>query len=90
MGFIGGEVGVTDAQVAKGLKQVREDFKAAATAFSIPGTEQDFKSFCLGVTMAVLTLKGYAEEPSLRPKGMTMGQAVEAYYEAARRTLHAD
>lgn len=76
-------------------RQLIADYDAAFSQFcrGIPGddTVSPYRMFCLGVTMCTLSLKGFAEDSKTWPLGADdVEQAVEAYYEAARRTIHAD
>ncbi len=73
-------------------KQLEADFEAASSTFfpqgGVPPT--NFRMFCLGVAMCTHTLKGYTEDPKTWPDGATcIEEAVEAYYEAARKVFHA-
>lgn len=92
MGIIGDldSTPLTEAQVKKARKQLVADFETSMREFGIQyESKETYRAFCLGVTMTMLTLKGYAEDASVRP-GATVEEAIEAYYEAARRELHAD
>lgn len=70
--------------------QLTEDYERSMTEFMLDKSPEARKVFCLGVTMALLTLKGIAEEPEHRFSGCDLEQSVEAYYTAAQTSLHAD
>lgn len=74
----------------KAQDQLAQDFKAMSETFAPDLRHVDpMKMFCLGVTMAVLTLRGYAEDESLWPEGATSADdAINRYYEAARKKIH--
>lgn len=70
--------------------QIDQDFKAATETFALDLRNTDpMKLFCLGITMAVLTLRGYAENEDLWPQGSQgPDDAIDKYYEAARKKIH--
>lgn len=65
-------------------EQVNADYEAALQEFAMFKSDPK-KMFCLGATMAVLSMQGYAREPKMWPRGATtVEDAIEKYYEAAR------
>ena len=68
-------------------EQINADFDAAIEEFAMFKGDPK-KMFCIGITMACLTLKGYAENPHLWPRGAEdIDDAIEKYYEAARSKI---
>lgn len=72
-------------------EQVRLDYEQAVKQFCIPqGGPEQFRMFCLGITMAVITLKDIAEKPECRFADASLEESAEAYFTAAQQQLHAD
>jgi uncharacterized protein YccT (UPF0319 family) len=93
MGILGsiGDVHLSEKHIKKAKAQIVADFETSMREFNMSVKDASpFRVFCLGITMNMLTLKGYSEDGSVLPSGMTMEEAIESYYEAARRGLHAD
>ena len=88
-------MGAQKRVLAEASSQLSEDFKAAIAQFGKGvnnRTDPDlYRMFCIGVTMCTLTMRGYAEDPKFRPQSsMSAESAIDAYYEAARKVIHAD
>lgn len=68
-------------------EQINADFDAAMEEFAIFKSDPK-KMFCIGITMACLTMQGYAKHSSLWPRGSgDVEDAIEKYYEAARSKI---
>lgn len=68
-------------------EQLNADFDAAMEEFAM-FKDDPKKMFCIGVTMACLTMQGYAKDSTLWPRGATdVEDAIEEYYEAARSKI---
>ena len=83
---------LTAQQMRDARGQLRADYEEAVKAFCPEGADNTdaFKMFSLGIVMGILTLRGFAEEPKHRITGLDMAGSMEAYYEAARKQIHAD
>lgn len=74
-------------------EQLTADYDAAMKQFCFDprGPQFSKQMYCLGVVMGALALKQFAEIPESRLlPGMQPEESMEAYYETARRHLHAD
>lgn len=88
-------MGAQKRVLAEATKQLEEDYKAAVSQFGRGVNNRSdpdlYRMFCIGVTMCTLTMKGYTEDHKLRPQPtMSAEGAIDAYYEAARKAIHAD
>lgn len=83
---------LTPVQIRTSRSQLKADYDAAVQTFCPSGSNDadPYKMFSLGVVMAILTLKGFADDEKNRIRGLDMTGSVEAYYEAARKQIHAD
>lgn len=83
----------TNKALRAGEEQIAADFDAAMKQFCIDAQHPQYakKIYCLGIVMTTLALKQFVEVPesNLLP-GMDAEDSMEAYYEAARKHLHAD
>jgi hypothetical protein len=73
--------------------QVRTDYEIGMRTFMLDNVKDPntYRVFCLGVTMCTMTLQGFAENKDNWPRDAAdVEEAVEGYFEAARRALHAD
>lgn len=82
----------TDKAMRAAEEQLTADFNAAMEqfCFDTQGPQFTKKVYCLGVVMGALALKQFADTPesNLIP-GMSPEESMGAYYEAARKHLHA-
>lgn len=83
---------LTAEQTRDARGQLRADYTESVRMFCPNGaaSADPYKMFSLGVVMAILTLKGFADDEKNRVRGLDMEGSVEAYYEAARKQIHAD